>query len=713
MSPGVHRWTIFRAGGVDQVAIETGEDLRNLAQLDPKLWIALSMPTRGVELDQRTLDLLDTDGDGHIRHPELLAAIAWADTACKDLGDLLSERDAVELARLRDDSLRATARSWLDRLGKPGATAISLADTAEAEKILSGTVSNGDGVVALDSMTGDQRAIADDIAATLGTVTDRSGTPGIDRERVDRYFADALALAAWHDRADSAVLPLGAATAEAAAAVRAVRGKIDDFFVRCSLANFDERATSAMNAGDAQLAALSQQELSLGDSALANLPIAQVRPNGALPLAAGINPAWRARITALVDRAVTPILGPRTSLSEAEWRTLVDAFAAHERWRDARPSTPLTQLAPERLRAATAGDHAAALRLLIDHDRAAQTDLDGIQALEKLCRLCRDFRTIVTNYVNFSQFYRQRESVFQAGTLYIDGRGCKLTFEVVDATKHHTMAPLAGVCLAYCECARDGAAPRYIAAALTAGDVDNLQVGRNGVFVDRAGRDWEATVTKLIEAPISIRQAFWSPYKKLVRLVEERAAARAASAEAAVDAKTGGLATSVADGKPPEKKKIDVGTVAALGVAVGGIAAVVTALVAGIIGLGPWMPIGLGVLFLAISTPSMVLAYMKLRRRNLGPLLDAGGWAINALTRINLPLGTSLTETARLPAGAVRDLRDPFPESGPPWALYLALVVLVAAAVTWCTGRVDKYLPTSVRTSSVFPADPAATPPTP
>jgi len=53
-----------------------------------------------------------------------------------------------------------------------------------------------------------------------------------------------------------------------------------------------------------------------------------------------------------------------------------------------------------------------------------------------------------------------------------------------------------------------------IAAAFTAGDVDNLMVGRNGVFIDRKNKDWEATITKVIDSPISIRQAFWSPYKK-------------------------------------------------------------------------------------------------------------------------------------------------------------------------------------------------------
>ena len=61
------RWRFFRAGGFDQVKIETGADLSALDQLDFKLWVALACPTSGLEFDQTTLALIDTDKDGFIR----------------------------------------------------------------------------------------------------------------------------------------------------------------------------------------------------------------------------------------------------------------------------------------------------------------------------------------------------------------------------------------------------------------------------------------------------------------------------------------------------------------------------------------------------------------------------------------------------------------------------------------------------------------------
>src|SRR5205085_11667616 len=133
-------------------------------------------------------------------------------------------------------------------------------------------------------------------------------------------------------------------------------------------------------------------------------------------------------------------------------------------------------------------------------------------------------------------------------------------------------------------------------------------------------------------------------------------------ANAAADTKLAGAATTTANlGKvgdpaaaPVPPKKIDVGTVAAIGVAIGGIGALVTGILAAFLGLGLWMPIGFIALLLMISAPSMLLAWLKLRQRNLGPILDANGWAVNGRARINVPFGTALTLLAKQPEGSKR-----------------------------------------------------------
>ena len=224
--------------------------------------------------------------------------------------------------------------------------------------------------------------------------------------------------------------------------------------------------------------------------------------------------------------------------------------------------------------------------------------------------------------------------------------------------------------IAYCDLTRQGKT-RKIAACFTQGDSDYLFVGRNGIFYDRRGNDWDARIIAVVDNPISVRQAFFLPYKKFVRFIEEQAAKRAAAAEAKADAKLSTAAIKAADAataatagpaaKRAEPKKVDIGAVAAIGVAVSGAVTALTLILGYVFGLAAWQyPLVLGGLMLVISGPSMLIAWLKLRQRTLGPILEANGWAINGRVNINVKFGTRLTSRAILPAGSSRSLKDPY-----------------------------------------------------
>ena len=315
--------------------------------------------------------------------------------------------------------------------------------------------------------------------------------------------------------------------------------------------------------------------------------------------------------------------------------------------------------------------------------------------MHRLVLYVRDLAKLAENFVSFRRFYaRQEPAIFQCGTLYLDERSCELCLPVLDAGKHAAIAAQSGIYLAYCDCVR-GAEKMTIAAAFTAGDSDNLAVGRNGVFYDRQGRDWDATITRIVDQPISLSQAFWSPYKKLARLLAEQMEKFAAARAKAIDDSAAAAAAKVpAAAAAPEAAKpapFDigrfVGIFAAIGLAIGAIGGALAALVTGFLGLAWWqMPLAIAGLLLIVSLPAVALAAFRLRKRNLGPLLDANGWAVNARARINIPFGGSLTQVARLPAGAERSLADPYAEKKHPWFFYL-LLILVAAALAAVTVR--------------------------
>jgi hypothetical protein len=702
-------WKFFRAGGFDQVRLDTGADLVALDELDQKLWVALACPTTGLEFDPQTLALIDTDHDGRIRAPELIAAVKWAGARLKSPEDLLKRAaelplDAIDAATPEGQQVLAAARQVLANLGKPDAAVVTLADTGDTAKIFTQTRFNGDGILPADSAEDPATAaVIADILSCLGADTDRSGKPGVSQPKVDQFFAEAQAYADWWQIAetDRAIWPLGPSTPAAAASFVAVKSKVEDYFTRCRIAAFDPRAANALNPDEKDYAALIAKDLGRGSREVACFPLAHVAPGKPLPLKEGLNPAWAAPMAKLEAEIVQPLLGAQPFITEGDWEAITAKLAAYEAWAAARPATGVEGLGIERLRAVLAGTGREAITALIARDRALEPEYGAIADVERLIRYRRDLYTLANNFVSFRDFYgRKDKAVFQAGRLYLDQRSCDLCLPVGDAGKHAVMASLAGTYLAYCDCVRKGSDERMqIVAAFTNGDSDNLMVGRNGVFYDRRGRDWDATITKIVDNPISIRQAFWAPYKKAARMIQQLIAKRAASADQAADAKLGQAMARVeaaAAGGParaPEPpKRMDPGMIAALGVGAAGLGGMVGGLLTGFLNLKGLMPLGVLAIILIISGPSMVLAWLKLRKRNLGPILDANGWAVNAKARINVPFGASLTRVAALPPGAQRDLADPFAEKKRPWGRYGVLLLALLLALGWITGKFDGVL---------------------
>ena len=698
-----HTWNFFRAGGFDQVRLDSGADLLALKELDQKLWVALGCPTRGLEFDTRTLDLIDSDADGHVRANEVLAAIDWAWELLKDADLLVKGVDSLALADIDDSSAEgkqvlASARHILKSLGKPEATVISLADMADIEKFVAGLEFNGDGVICAGRIhDAGLRATVEDIIKCAGSVADLSGEAGINGEIADRFFAEAEAYAAWQAKgeSDAAILLLGAKTTAAAQAFHAVKDKISDYFTRCQLAAYDARAAAPLSRSAEDYQRLAAQSLSAQNQDVADFPLATVEADKPLPLVSGLNPAWQEKLDALRERVVAPLLGNRQSLSAQDWTALCGRFAAFDAWQAEKPAGSAGQLGIARLREIIGGGHQAALESLIAQDKAVEVEVRAAHLVEKLLRYKRDLFRLVNNFVSFRNFYTGKDkAIFQAGTLYLDGRSCELCVKVEDVAKHAALAGMGGFCLAYCDCVRGGGAEKMtIAVAFTAGDSDYLMVGRNGIFYDRKGWDWDASIVRIIDHPISIRQAFWSPYKKLSRLISEQlqkfSAAKASAAESKMaNAGQAVVETPTAPAKPPFDVAKFAGIFAAIGLAIGAIGGILASIVSGVLGLKFWqIPLALIGLLLLISLPFVALAWFKLKRRNLAPILDANGWAINARARINIPFGTSLTGLAGLPEGANRSLADPFEEELVLWPYYLVIAAGMASLIgLWYVG---------------------------
>lgn len=715
----------YRAGGLDQMRFETGADIAALGRLDRKLWVALACPVKGLEFDERTLALIDADGDGRVRAAEVVTAVDFLSARLKTLDTLLPGSDALALDAINDttpegQAALASARRILSNLGREGADAIAFADIADPTKFFTATRFNGDGVITAETADdADLAAVLADIMATQGAAADRSGKDGANRAAIEAFFTEAKALDAWLGSAagDPATQPFGADTGAAYAAVCAVRGKVDDYFARTKLAAFDARSLHAVNRAENDYLAAAASDLSITAQEMAGFPLARIEADRPLPLDSALNPAWASAIADLRKLAVLPMFGAQTALTEAQWQELNTKLAAHAAWDTGRPASKLGALADARVQAILASGAEAKLLDLLARDEALAEETSGMDAVEKLVRLNRDFVRLLHNFVSFGDFYsRKHPATFQAGHLFLDSRECTLCIRVDDPGKHAVLAGLSKCYLAYCDVTRKGGAEKMgILAVFTQGDSDYLTVGRNGLFVDRKGQDWDATITKIVDAPISIRQAFFSPYKKFLRMIEEQVSKRAAAADSAADAKLAEQAQGIANvdkaapaapAAAPAPKKLDLGTIALIGTAISGIAAMVGLVLEKFFGLGMYMPLGLLAIVFLISGPAMLIAALKLRQRSLGPVLDASGWAINGRVRVNIPFGTALTHIAKLPQGSTLSLQDPFEEKKSAWPMLLLVLAIVAMGgyTAYKQGWLSRWLPADAPVA----AEPAA-----
>lgn len=713
----------FRRGGTEQLRIETPEDLAAVTELDPKLWVALSMPVNGQEFDARTLALLDTDSDGRIRVPEILAAVKFVRENFSNFDAFFAGKDAFPLSSLSEKSpLRETAAGVLAHLGKPDAGTLALADVEAAEKAFDAQAFNGDGVL-VPACAGDDAAtekfLADAITATGGSA-DASGAQGVSAAQIADFVKSAEAVLAWRAEAENAsekVFPLGEKTADAFAAFSKICAKAEDFFARTRLASFDPAAEAKMNPGEADFAALAAGG-EISSEASARFPLARVAATDGeptLPLVAGVNPAWVPALADFVEKALVPVcekLGVPVGQTPAAlpvslWEKAESLFAPYAAWLAAKPAGGADAFPSERLSEILAGNFVEKTAPLFGKDAAEKPLRDALSDAEKLCRYSRDLAVVLRNFVSFAEFYKRdaESTAFLVGKLYMDRRTCSLCVRVDSAAAHSALAAKSNCCLAYCDCTRkNGGEKMSVVAMFGDGDALSLYVGRNGVFYDKKGNDWDAKIVKIIENPISIRQAFWSPYRKVAKFVETQienfAAAREKKVDGDLSAGAGTVltkATAAPAGAPvaaapSAKPAFDVakfaGIFAAIGLALGAIGAALSVAVSGFLALTPWqMALVVLAVVLMISAPSMLIAAMKLRRRSLGPILEANGWAINGNVKINIPLGKAFTEMPKNPKGSKISRADPFRQKSFPWGkiciAFVFVAVISVAAWRW------------------------------
>ena len=406
-----------------------------------------------------------------------------------------------------------------------------------------------------------------------------------------------------------------------------------------------------------------------------------------------MNPAWASkfelvRSVAFADKKV---------LTEADWAAVGAQFAAYTAWKGAKAGACVEALGLDAVKDFIAKDRKASLHDLVAQDAALAEEAANIQMVDKFLHIFRDFYRLVRNFVTLNDFYTKDKDVaaiFQSGRLIIDQRECRFCMKVSDMAKHNASAATSGMFLVYCDCkTKSKPGTLNIVAAVTVGEIGDLIVGKNAVYYDNAGEEWDAVITKIIDNPISVAQAFWSPYRRMAKAIEnlinksaaDKDAKMMADATAKINAAPAATAAGAAatPAQPFDIGKF-AGIFAAFGMALGALGTALTSIFGGILAMPWWKTlVVIAAILLVISGPAMIMAWMKLRRRNIAPLLNANGWAVNAASKISIPFGETLTDAAKYPK---MKLKDPYAKAGmAPWKAWLITIaaLVVVAGGLW------------------------------
>ncbi len=689
---GKYKWEFDNIGGASRVRITSGQDIAHLSELDLKMWTVLSCPVTGLEIDDRSLAYMDCDADGKIRVNDVIYISKWATGALKDPDYLLEGKDSIDIEILDKENeaglkLYNAAKQILSNLGKEGSV-ISLADTADVAAIFAKTRFNGDGIITeASSDDADDKAAIAAAVKIFGGVADRSGAVGINAEMVENLYKAAGEYLAWQNAAVKA--PFGDKTEAALEAYNALDAKVKDFFMRSRLAAFSPDSTAALDVQTSRIEAISADNLSAKADEIASYPLARVTGKAEIDLSESVNPAWAAHFEILKAVAVPDA---KKVLTEEDWAAIGAEFAAYTAWKAAKAGAAVEPLGLNAVKDLTGKDRKAALLDLIAQDASLAEEAGNIENVDKFLHVCRDFYRLLRNFVTLNDFYAKDKKVtaiFQSGKLIIDQRECRFCMPVADIAKHNASAATSGMFLVYCDCTTKSRPGKLaIVAAVTVGEVGDLIVGKNAVYYDNAGLEWDAVITKVVDNPISVAQAFWSPYRRMAKAVENLISKNAADKDAKMMTEATAkintapaAATADPAAKPAAAQPFDIGKFAgifaALGMAVGMIGTALASLAKGIFALKWWQLIlaFVGILLL-ISGPAMVMAWLKLRRRNIAPLLNANGWAVNAASKISIPFGETLTDSVKFPK---MKLKDPYAKSG--LATWKKLLISFAALV--------------------------------
>ena len=708
-------------GKTFQLRIENANDLRDAIELDESHWVATSAPIDVFRCDKTFISMLDSDSSGRIHTHEMKTAIRWMLDVLSDCSNLQKRTNHIPLSAINKDTsdgsdIFRSASYVLKTLECEDKPTISLKLVRKFIAMQKEQPLNGDGVLiptATDSPETTQ--LINDIITTVGGECDASGVTGITENQIATFRKEISECINWRKQGStlshaptptnpnaptpkhSQTLPFGTKTDAMFTVLSKHADQIDHFFAQCRTIRFDPRTATRVGCSETELNALDLSKPEDMETCLSKSPLATPNIDDCLPLTVELlNPLYTKWIEKLQTEVLTPILKERLeSLHVDQWQKIKKSLQPYADYISEQKGKQVSSLTDKQLQKYQSSEVYREVEELIKADKAVSEKLKGIREVERLTLYHQHLMRLANNFISFSELYHPPiKAMFEEGSAQIDGRWFDLALRVNNVDRHCAIAKSSNIFTLYLEVTNKAANDTFtVAVPATSGTKGNLGVGKRGIFFDVKGHEYDALVIKIIDNPISLREALVAPFTRLWSFILGKIEAMSGTLEKKLQTSTDTLLKSPQKPTPavatptnaaggPAGMLIGLSLSAA---AIGSAFAFITKTLAGL--SGGQLIAGVMGAAAVVAVPVSLIAVLKLRRQDLSALLEGCGWSINARMRFDRTQRRSFTR------------RKPYPitATGTPqknWIkqllIALILIIMIIGLRNGCQGCKDK-----------------------
>ena len=626
------------------MVLEKMSDLDYVLELDEVLWLATTAPTSDFLLPPAFLKRLDKDQDGRVRVEELKSSIRWFRKSCsaQTPGSTLAKTELTSEALLKSWSKVARA------FEKPDDLVLDLDTLGEMrERYKKDPVSFGSGSLLPEELS-------DPAAVELLEAIQKTQDPeeeAVTEEQFEVFFQQAEALLKWRDAS-----PGENRWADQYPIFRKLSGKLEEYFFLADTESY---------AGQPKL-----PEWAISDDAgdlrqtLQTMPLARPLSQDGLRFESHLNPAYRDELLLFQN---TFLEDGTFVFSREDYFELKNRFSTYSDWLEGAPETSLGDFESKQL------------RQWLDNEKLKVTCLEALRTKREKGLVLKDFEELESvllmkahlldfcrNFVAFPDLYNpDKRALFERGTLVMDGREFHLSVPVDDLSHHKEAARRSNIFVLYVEV--DG---KTFAVPVTSGDQGFLATQKRGIFNHVDGTEKEARVVDLVTNPISFWEALVAPFQKISNSLKERLEKMSSDRESEF---VKGVTTKKAEA-PPAPATSHGPMLAGGGVALAAIGSSFAFILKTLAGLTVGKVLaGFLIMFLAFLLPAALVAFIKLRNRDLSAVLEGNAWGINARMKLTYEQARQFTQQPRH-SGAVSS-RKP--------AIIATVVILVLAVLAY------------------------------